>query len=263
MKATLKKIRELVQSALNEARKEKLYNPFDKQTADDKRWKAAGAPINWKKKPKKAKRRKIHEAPHNAQRVATVKSNGDKYLVLTMNLDKGTVTCWGDVTAYRGGSTTHEDRKVFPRAEVDIAEYHGDRQKLAQELLSQTRRHRAQQPRPEPAARAPAFNDQDLGHLRDLMRMANGGGVSRGGGAPVDKAATVKLSPRELEQIESQGWTQARRGSEFIERSAVFAKTPEDARSKGNDFDVLSNLKGRVYRDPSSGLFWRDTGSFD
>jgi len=75
-----------------------------------------------------------------------------------------------------------------------------------------------------------------------------------------ERALPVTLSRIHKAEIEANGWWQARIGSEFIERSYVIAKTPEDARNKGTTYDTPSNT---VYRDPATGYFWRDTGCFD
>lgn len=82
------------------------------------------------------------------------------------------------------------------------------------------------------------------------------------------RALPFALTEAEAAQLEAQGWVQARRGSEFIERSCVVAKSEADARAKGQTYDTPDR---KVYQTHTSGsegvpattLYWRDTGCFD
>lgn len=74
------------------------------------------------------------------------------------------------------------------------------------------------------------------------------------------KALPFALTPGEQATLATTGWVQARRGREFIERSMVVAKTAEDAKKQGTTYDTPDR---KVYQDPSTQMFWRDTGCFD
>jgi hypothetical protein len=70
----------------------------------------------------------------------------------------------------------------------------------------------------------------------------------------------VTLSDSERAKLDEAGWVQVRRGTEFIERSYVVARTPIDARKRGTDYECASTA---VYHDVERGLYHRSTGSFD
>jgi hypothetical protein len=75
-----------------------------------------------------------------------------------------------------------------------------------------------------------------------------------------EQALPCEITPQRQAQLDADGWLQVRFGREFIERSFVIATTREAAAKRGVNYECASST---VYRDPKSGLYHRETGSFD
>lgn len=73
------------------------------------------------------------------------------------------------------------------------------------------------------------------------------------------KACPVTLTPAQSSKLSSEGWVQVRYGTEFVEQSYVVGATRANAQ-RGSTYDTNDRI---VYQDPTTNLFWRNTGCLD